>query len=140
MATKHRATKYDIRADSATRPDIVSAQTDWDDDWRRSSLAEQPPRWNEPTIPDLPLRVSMAAPPAERAPTHTSVPRSGTRNRAVTMPPPAPSLAELAAEQQLSSPSAAPAAEDARAVFFPEPRPRSSTLAPLAVAVMGIAA
>jgi hypothetical protein len=138
MAMKHRAPRYDNGADSATRPDIVSAQGDWDE-WSPASLAQPPSRWNDATVPDLPLRISMAAPPDEPAPANTAIPRSGTRHRAVSKPPVVPTLAELAAEYRSRS-SAPPAREEVRPSVAPQARPRASTWAPLAVAVTGIAA
>jgi hypothetical protein len=139
MAMKQRATRYDIGAGSATLPDIVSANGDGEHDGRPSTLVDEPAHWNEQTVPDLPLRVSMSMPPAPRAPTNTAVPQSGTRHRAPSPPPAAPSLAELAGLGVAPSP-VPHAGEEARPSFVPPARARASTWAPFAVAVTGIAA
>lgn len=139
MATKQRATRYDIGAGSATLPDIDATKGDWAHEVRPSTLIDEAPHWNEQTVPDLPLRISMSTPPVARAATNTAIPRSGTRHRAVSAPlPPAP-LAELA--QFADSPPVTPEAqEEARPSFVPHARARPSTWAPFAVAVTGIAA
>ncbi|HSU39617.1 MAG TPA: hypothetical protein VLJ38_08615 [Polyangiaceae bacterium] len=139
MATKQRATRYDIGAGSATLPDIVSATGDWDDDFRPSTLTDESAHFNEQTVPDLPLRISMSTPPQPRAATTTAIPRSGTRHRAVSAPPPAPSLAALPVSG--ASEAVTPdVPEGARPSFVPHAKARPSTWAPFAVAVTGIAA
>jgi hypothetical protein len=139
MATKQRATRYDIGAGSATLPDIVSATGDWDDDFRASTLTDESAHFNEQTVPDLPLRISMSTPPQARAATTTAIPRSGTRHRAVSAPPAAPSLAGLPGSGA-SDVITRNASEDARPSFVPHAKARPSTWAPFAVAVTGIAA
>jgi hypothetical protein len=145
---KHRVPRYDIGTDNATRPDIVSAANDWDEeDWSRSvelderraqelkpygALLEPPPRWNEPTIPDLPLRLSMAAPVETPAPKETAIPRSGPRHRAVSAPPAAPVPVILDALPKDQAP--------APAFALPKPKRRVSLRAPLVAALTGLAA
>jgi hypothetical protein len=162
MAMKHRVPEYDIGAESATRPDSAPAASDWDNDWSQpaefeqqarelvpyGALAEPPPRWNEPTIPDLPLRRSMAAPDAEdraarsaeRAPRDTVTPRSGTRHRAVSEPPPKATSRREAVSSTMVPPAPAPAKIETHASSAPHPARRSLPRAPLIVAVTGLAA
>jgi hypothetical protein len=107
MALKRRVPEYDIAPDAITRADIVPAAArfaedslpdfDLEHDALRNlvpypRVPDLPPRWNEPTVPDVPLRKSMATPRVSegRGTGDTAIPRSGTRHRPVSEPPPPP--------------------------------------------------